>query len=111
MREDDYLDCCASPSLETLLTVYESSHDDELLRRCKSCGAHWFYRFHEDISFTGGDDRITVWYSPLTPDEAERIRQSGGRADLTFLSSRPSLVSDEHGVRRVAGQPSEPFPW
>ncbi len=111
VREEDYLNCCASPSLATVRALYESCHDDELLRRCTGCGAYWFYRFHEDISFSGGEDRITVWYSPLTPDEAERIRQPGGRPDLAFLLGRPSLVSDEHGVRWVAGQPDEPFYW
>ncbi|TFF98721.1 MAG: hypothetical protein EU547_00590 [Promethearchaeota archaeon] len=104
----NYLDCCDKPSLYTVKVIYESNHDLESLRICRNCGAYWFYRFHEYVSFYGDDD-ITVWYSPLTKDEAERIENAEDRPELSFLKNRESFMEDSQGVKKVKGQPD--FPW
>jgi hypothetical protein len=55
------------------------------------------------------DDDLTVWYSPLTEEEALAILKSQERPDLSFLSSRPSFMEDAQGVTRVKGQPADPW--
>lgn len=64
--DEEHLDCCASPKLENVKRVYDSSHDFEAVVRCTTCGAHWFYRWHEMIDFDGGPDPWTVWYTRLS---------------------------------------------
>lgn len=109
MPVEAYLDCCHTPRLETVRSISDSSHDSEELMQCRTCGAYWFYRFHEHVDFSGGDDAITAWYSPVTQEEATQIMQSDQRPDLTFLQHRPALIEDEHGVRRTIDQPTEPW--
>jgi hypothetical protein len=104
----NYLDCCQQPALITVKSVYASDHDAEALRQCQSCGAYWFYRFHEHVTFVGDDD-LTVWYSFLTPEEGTRILEARDRPDLSFLSEKPSFLEDGQGVKRVQGQPI--YPW
>lgn len=62
------------------------------------------------MNFSGGDDEITIWYTQLTEEEAQRILDATDRPDLSFLSTKPSFVKDDQGVRRVVGQPTYPFP-
>jgi hypothetical protein len=107
----EYLDCCETPTLENVVILYESSHNDEILRQCKRCGNYWFFRFYEYISFDRGEDYITVWYSAVTEEEAQRIKQTEGRPDLTFLKRRRTFVKDDQGVRLTIGQPIEPSGW
>src|SRR5262245_32510937 len=104
----EYLDCCKEPALVNVKSVYESSHDSESLLQCQHCGAFWFFRFHEYISFVSDDDQ-TVWYSPLSPEEGKCILESQDRPDLSFLSERPSFMEDRQGVKRVHGQPTDPW--
>lgn len=108
-HQADFLDCCSSPSVVTIKTVYDSYHDLEALCQCQSCEAFWFFRFHEYVNFDGGDDDLTVWYSLLTPEQGQLILQAAERPDLDFLARRPSFVKDDQGVRRVEGQPT--YPW
>src|SRR5687768_7551684 len=110
MPVENYLDCCQTPKLALVRTISDTSHHSEDLKRCSSCGGFWFYRFYERVDFSGGDDTITVWYSPVTQQEASQIMQTEGRPDLRFLSNRPSLIQDERGVRRTGGQPDKPWP-
>jgi hypothetical protein len=115
MKEDpytvEYLDCCQTPTLLDVVILYESSHNVEILRQCNHCGSYWFFRFYEYISFDQGKDYITVWYSPVTEEEAQRIKQAEGRPDLTFLKTRRSFIKDDQGVRQTMGQPIEPSVW
>lgn len=106
---DRHLDCCGSPRTTRVKTIYSSAHDAEALLQCESCGRYWFYRFHEFVDFSGGDDDITDWYSPLTDEEAAAIISAAERPNLAFLTTRPSLMIDGEGVQRVAGQPDEPW--
>ena len=108
MTDWSFLDCCANPRLHLVKTIYESSHDDESLSQCQNCEGYWFYRFSEYVNFDGGDDDITVWYSPITADEAQIIIGSEGRPDLSFLRNRPSFVKDDRGIHRTGGQPDKP---
>ena len=108
MRDESFLDCCANPRLQLVKTIYESSHDDESLHQCQNCGGYWFYRFSEYLSFNNGGDDITVWYSPITTDEAQVIIESESRPDLSFLRNRPGFMKDDQGVHRTGGQPDRP---
>jgi hypothetical protein len=103
-----YLNCCQKPALLTLKGIYASNHDAEALRRCEGCGAYWFYRYHEYVTFDGEDD-WTVWYSPLSPEEGVGILAAEDRPDLTFLQERASFMEDREGVRKVPGQPTQPW--
>lgn len=107
MEDEGFLDCCVNPKLKLVKIVHESGHDDESLHQCQSCGGYWFYRFAEYVSFHGDDD-ITVWYSPVTPEEAKTIIESTDRPDLSFLLNRPGFMKDDNGVTRTAGQPDRP---
>ena len=106
---DKHLDCCPAPALKTIKSLYSKSHDDEELRRCGTCGANWFWRFHELMNFDDGDDEITEWFTRLTEEEAATIAAAQGRPDLTFLRHRPAIQFDQAGVTRVHGQPAVPF--
>jgi hypothetical protein len=111
MKTPDYLDCCRTPELRGLRSLYESAHDAESLEQCASCGTYWFYRFHEYINWSGGEDDLTSWYTALTTDEGERLRDTTDRdaEDLSFLTTRPSWLDDNDGVRRVNGAPDHPW--
>ena len=101
--------CCANSDLATIRVLYEESHDFEAHKRCKSCGAYWFYRFHELVNFGGGQDDITTWLSPLTDDEAHIILNSPERPDLSFLQTRRSIMEDDNGKKWVNYAPDHPW--
>jgi hypothetical protein len=106
-----FLDCCDAPELTRLRVLYESTHDAESLQQCESCGRFWFYRFHEYVNWSGGNDDLTSWYSQLTPEEGERLRDTTdpGQVDLSVPLTRPSWMDDAAGVRRVDHAPDHPL--
>ncbi len=99
--------CCESPNLELLKSLYDKPHDSEEVRRCASCGASWFHRWHEMIEFGGGADSITSWYSRISEDECRALLATETRPDLAFLGlrTRPAIQVDETGICEVMGQP------
>jgi len=103
-----YLDCCSNPKLEGVKVLLETNRESESLCQCKTCGAYWYHRFLDIIKFDGPDDQ-TVWYSPVTEEEAQHILHAEGRPDLKFLLTRPSFEKDNQGIRRVSGQPDKPL--
>lgn len=108
MKPEDFLDCCKQPSLQDVLSLTDTPHESEVLRRCQICGGWWFYRFHEYVSFQG-DDSITQWYTAVTPGEAAAITGAEGRPDLSFLAKKSSFMMDDQGVSEVEGQPTHPW--
>jgi len=104
-----YLDCCAMPNTVTIKTMYDESHNTECLCRCQNCGAYWFWRWHETINFSGGDDDLTVWYSRLTPEQGRLILEAKERPELKFLSDAPTFIENRGVVRQTTGQPTGPF--
>ncbi|MBW8699539.1 hypothetical protein MBT84_08045 [Streptomyces sp. MBT84] len=111
MNTPDFIDCCRTPELGVVRTLYESHHDMESLQQCASCGTYWFHRFHERIDWTSGDDDLTSWFTALTDEEGARLRimTEGRNEDLSFLTTRPSWMDDHDGVRRVDGAPDHPW--
>lgn len=103
-----YLDCCSDPDLEGVKTILDTNRESEDLLQCKNCGTYWFHRFLEIMKFDGPDDQ-TMWYSPVTAEEAQGIIQIEGRPDLSFLGTRPSFMEDAGGVHRVPSQPEKPL--
>ena len=101
----DYLDCCQTPKLANVLTIVDTTHESEILRRCEECRKWWFYRFFEFVSFDGPDD-ITEWYTSLTDEEAIIIKQAKERPNLSFLGEKGSFMIDNQGVRKIKGQPT-----
>lgn len=108
MMKVSYLDCCSDPDLESVKVILDTNRESEGLVRCKTCGAYWYHRFLEIMHFDREDDQ-TVWYSPVTEEEAQRIMEAQGRPDLSFLLRRPSFEEDDRGIRRVSGAPDEPL--
>ena len=108
MSVEDHVDCCQQPKLDTVKSLYQGRHDCEALRQCQNCGAFWFYRYHEYVTFESDDD-WTVWYSRLTNDDARQIVSSDDRTDLSFLERRAGFMIDASGVQRVDGQPDHPW--
>ena len=104
-----YLDCCRQPVLETIKSLYQSRHDTEALCQCQNCQRYWFYRFSEYVTFGDDGDDLTVWYSPLNKQEAQTILQSEERPDLSFLNTRTSFMEEAGNVRKLDGQPCEPW--
>ena len=109
MSVEDHVDCCQQPKLDTVKSLYQGRHDCEALRQCQHCGAFWFYRYHEYVTFVSDDDDWTVWYSMLTDEDAKQIQEAQERPDLGFLAQRPGVMIDKEGVRKVSGQPSDPW--
>lgn len=109
--DTSYLDCCAAPQVHTLRTLYESTHDLEALQQCTRCGTYWFYRFHEWVNWSGGEDDLTSWFTPLTAEEGRRLENTDtpNRIDLAFLADRGSWMDDRDGVRRVDHAPTHPY--
>lgn len=105
----DYLNCCSSPDLGRVKTIYESNHDCEWIDRCNNCKIYWFHRFHEYVDYYEGNDDITIWYTLITDEEARKIIDSEDRPNLEFLEKRESIMVDNSGIKVVKGQPS--YPW
>ncbi|GAA3830262.1 hypothetical protein [Streptomyces chiangmaiensis] len=111
MDTPHFIDCCRHPALRVVRTLYESSHDMESLQQCASCGAYWFYRFHEHVNWSTGEDDLTSWFTALTGEEGARLRDMTDRdsEDLSFLATRSSWMDDDDGVQRVEGAPDRPW--
>jgi hypothetical protein len=104
------INCCSTPKLHTVKTIYEASHDEECLQQCRTCKTYWFKRFYEWVDWSGGNDEITTWHTKLTEDEAKIIIQTKERKelDLSYLQDRESIMDDRNSIRIVKGQPSHP---
>jgi hypothetical protein len=104
------INCCSSPNLHTVKTIYESSHDAEWLQQCRTCKTYWFKRFYEWIDWDKGNDEITTWHTKLTADEANIILQTEKRRDLDlkYLKDRESIMNDGTSVKITTGQPVDP---
>lgn len=102
-----YLDCCSTPQPETVKALYKGRHGVEALQQCKKCKQYWFYRYHEYVTFENDD--WTIWYSVVDDQEAQSILKASGRPDLSFLKNKPSFMEEEKGVKKVTGQPTEPW--
>ena len=107
MNEQSCLDGCPQPDLQPVKVILDTKDETEALCQCRNRRTYWFHRFLEIVKFDGPDDQ-TVWDSPITLEEAQRILLAEGRPDLTFLLTRPSLQKDERGVHGVSDQPDKP---
>ena len=104
------LGCCGEPKLETVRAVYDASHDMESIRKCR-CGAAFYHRWMEHVSFTDGDT-VVEWYSPMEEHEAGRLREQEhiDTPDLRFLTWRAETIFVcETFVSFVHGQPDLPL--
>ncbi len=99
-----FLDCCQAPALVVKKKIYMSYRDTETLYQCTTCQAYWFYKFYERMSFDEPED-ATVFYAPLSNEEAEAILGSKNRPDLSYLLTRKCLIKDSQGTRMVGGIP------
>jgi len=104
------INCCSTPKLYTVKTVYEASHDAEWLQQCRKCKTYWFKRFYEWVDWSGGDDEITTWHTKLTEDEAKIILQAKKRndLDLSYLKDRETIMDDGSSIKITKGQPTSP---
>jgi hypothetical protein len=80
------LRCCDRPDLETTKSLSSDRHGTCALRRCRTCGQPWLYRWDEWVD-SSGPDRSTTWYWPLSEEERARIEAEG---------SEHGLVESEH---------------
>lgn len=106
MNEEQRLDCCAAPRLEGLAQTIDRVHEDEWVKRCTSCGQHWYSLWREDLNCDGGDDPWWMWFARLTPEEAQRLVQAKDRGAFEFLRRRRAIAMDATDVWSDSGIPS-----
>jgi len=104
----EFLDCCELTELLARRILLDTTHESEVLHECQKCGAWWFYRYFEIVSYDG-DDRVTQWYNRINGDQAAQIMAEEGRVNLDFLAGSPGFRIEGGRVSPVEGQPSYPF--
>lgn len=103
------IDCCGNPDLETVTPFLATERELVAIRRCRNCGADWFYHLRE-YQLLGGDpdsdlyDR-RVWYVRLSPGEAAVLGSTPGIPDSRLFSERDGFLRDEEGLNRIRGIP------
>jgi hypothetical protein len=77
---------------ELLETFVDESHWWRYLLKCRECGHLYFFEFHEEIDWQGGNDPQASTYIPVTTEaEIETLKASSPvRLALAF----PRLVRD-----------------
>jgi hypothetical protein len=84
--------------LATERKLVDDSHFVVSLRRCTDCGQAFVSIFTEFVDWSGGEDAQYRDVVPVTPAEAETVRDQGEHVDLQFLGSlgegRRRLSSD-----------------
>jgi len=100
-----YLDCCKEPSLETVKSFLSAECDMAAIRRCRTCGCHWYYRLREH-AFSNADtyDR-SIWYVRLTPEETDTLIQAAAAPEPSLFADRPGFLMDADGMNSIQGVP------
>ncbi len=108
---NQFLNCCSNPNLQTIKTIYSSSHDAEWLDRCVECSSYWFRRFHEWENWSGGSDDLTTYYTRISDQESKIIISANNREELnlSYLEKRESIVDENGNISVTKGQPSYPY--
>ncbi|MHC1769491.1 MAG: hypothetical protein AB9869_35275 [Verrucomicrobiia bacterium] len=100
-----HLDCCPQPFLKTARRLRRTAKETESIRRCVSCGAHWYYHLRE-LASSGEEADRWLWCAALTQEETalalDRTRQG---SDLAFLQKLAGWLRDSEGVRQLDRKP------
>jgi hypothetical protein len=88
LTEDDF-------DFEKVETLYESSHFDHIIYRCKKCGQLYFYDFYEWVDFENGNDKIYITYVPISAIE-EGIKMNDN-PNLQMKDFSPRLLWEPDG--------------
>ena len=83
-----YTDCL----FEVVETFVEESHWRRALLKCRECGQLYFYEFHEEIDWVGGNDPQYRTYIPV--ETAEEITTLKETSTLELLAFGPRLQKD-----------------
>lgn len=98
-----HLDCCPEPVLKTVRRLRRTANETESIRRCKSCGAHWYYHMRELASAADETDR-PLWCARLNEEQASRAMELK-KTDLSFLPNLPGYLRDGEGIRKLVREP------
>ncbi len=84
LRIDAHFDCTK---------IFEDeSHDKKYLLKCKQCSQFYYFCFHEEVDFIGGNDPQYSVFIPIeNPHDADQLAQ----LDHTQLGSySPRIIKD-----------------
>jgi hypothetical protein len=102
-----HLDCCSDPLLKTARRLRRTAHETESIRRCKNCGAYWYYHLRE-LPCTDDEADRCLWCARLTEEQgAHALDRGKPEADLAFLHTLAGCVQDGEGVRRLKRKPPQ----
>ncbi len=65
-----------SENFELLETITETSHWRRYILRCRCCALRYFFEFHEEIDWEGGNDpQFSVWVPFDSDDQLSTLRR------------------------------------
>jgi hypothetical protein len=66
-------------------TFVDESHHWRYLLRCRECGQRYFFEFHEEIDWSGGDDPQYSTYIPVDSEaDIETLKRTSPHDLLRF---------------------------
>ena len=87
--------------LEKLETIFESSHFDVWVSKCKRCGQLFICVYKEVCLADGEDDNWNFWV-PVSKDEIDRLHSDGNKYDLVKLLANNPYICEP---------PTKPIFW
>ncbi len=93
-------------NFDTVSTLFESSHLDRLILKCKQCGQLYFYETYEVVNYDRDDDI----YSCFIPIEIDDVSKLDGRTPIELLGAVPRLQWDGWDNIRWIGKPKPDRP-
>ncbi len=99
MPAEDFLDCCANPSTDSVRVLSEGNHDLAAVLRCHDCAAYWYYLYDERVDFNSGDDVQLSWWMRL--DDAEATAVLVGDLDPLAITGRDRWLDWDGVLYRV----------
>ena len=65
--------CCESPDLRVISQVFEPPGPERAVEQCQRCGQYWQFDRLEQMNFRGADDDVRMWYTQLSPAQAQQL--------------------------------------
>ena len=106
-RNEDYLDCCSQPVLDTVAGLGDLLSRAETLQRCRGCAAYWYRKAfdHGEVEQKQG---FLYRYVQLTADEAERLLLHPYHPESAHLAEHEGILWDGRRAAHVPAHPAMP---